>query len=348
MKKVKESNVDAYIVRNDANRNYLCSKGNYYLPGILLITAEEVFLATPSRNIKYFKNIYSEYTVFFGGIDEIVKTSFSKGIKSLGYESTTTSKYDYDMLVKKFSGVELVDMPQFIEDVRMIKTEKEVEFIQQAVDLADKAYLEFLNFIKVGMTEKQARNIFNDILMHMGAEGFSFDTLLSSGSRCFMPHCAPTEKVIKKGDLVLMDFGVVLNGYCSDTSRTIVMGNADDRQKEMYNLVLKAQIMALENIKAGMTCREADAFSRNIITKKLDKGCFDYGLGHGIGMEVHEKPRLHPQSDYILSENTIVSVEPGIYIENWGGIRIEDLLLIEKEKGGRNLTKAPKDTLLEI
>lgn len=141
--------------------------------------------------------------------------------------------------------------------------------LQQATALSDKAYAEFLNHLKVGLTEKQARAIFDNIFMTLGADEFSFPTLLSSGTRAFMPHSVPTDKVIATGDLVLMDFGIVLNDYCSDTTRTVVMGKADERQKELYHLVLQSQLNALDNIQAGMTCREADACARDIITANM-------------------------------------------------------------------------------
>ncbi|MFI3208709.1 MAG: M24 family metallopeptidase [Eubacteriales bacterium] len=368
IEKIRTSEFEAYLVTNEANRNYLCCKGNYFLPGVMLITEEEVYLATPSRNINYFKSIYSEYTVLAGGVAELADIAKKLEITRMGYESTTITMQEFTNVLDIFGGVdaraasnavEFIPAPDFIEDIRMIKTPAEIELLQQATKLSDQAYLEFLNHLKVGMTEKQARATFDHIFMSLGADEFSFPTLLSSGARAFMPHSVPTDKVIERGDLVLMDFGIVLNGYCSDTTRTVVMGNANERQKAVYNLVLKSQIHALDNIKAGMTCREADALARDVIVAELGvgeldfglgqgAGCFDYGLGHGIGMLVHEKPRFHPNSDYILSANTAMSVEPGIYIEGWGGIRIEDILIIGEEKGGRNLTTAPKDQLLEI
>jgi len=348
MKKVSEFNIDAYLVINESNRNWLCSKGNYFLPGILLVTQEEIYLVTPSRNINFFKKTYCEYNVLSGDINTIFEICKEKKINKIGFESNHISKDDYDIIKDKLPKAELISLPDFIENLRMIKTASEIELIQEAVKLSDKGFTEFLNHIKIGMTERHARNIFNDILMGLGADGFSFDTLLSSGIRCFLPHCMPSEKFIENGEFVLIDFGITLNGYCSDTTRTIVMGHADEKQKQIYNLVLSAQENALKKIKAGLTMSEADSFARNIIMSEIDNGCFDYGLGHGIGMAVHEKPRMHPKSiDEIIQENTVVSVEPGIYIEGWGGVRIEDLLVVGKECNGRNLTKCTKE-LLEI
>ncbi len=348
IEKLKASDFDAFLIQDEANRNFLCNKGNYFLPGIMLITKDEVFLATPSRNIRHFKELYEEYTVIKGGLVELSEIAKEKNIKKIGYENFSVAKSTYDDMKLMFNESEFMEGGHFIEDIRVSKTESEIKLLQEATSLSDKAYVEFLNHLKIGITEKQARAKFDSILMQFGADEFSFPTLLSSGSRTFLPHSAPTDKIIEKGDLVLMDFGIVLNGYCSDTTRAVVMGSADERQKQMYELVLKAQKNALENIKAGITARQADAYARDVITAVLNEGCFDYGLGHGIGMKVHEKPRFHPNNEYIMLENTAMSVEPGIYIEGWGGIRIEDILIVGKEKGGRNLTSAPKEELLEI
>ncbi|MFI3325296.1 MAG: M24 family metallopeptidase [Clostridia bacterium] len=348
MQKVQNSDFDAFLILDDANRNFLCNKGNYFLPGAMLITADNVYLATPSRNINYFTKIYSEYTIFAGTMLNLAVTAKELGINKLGFEGSTITKMQYDTMLSIFGDIEYISAYDFIEDIRLIKTDSEIKLIKDATMLSDKAYVEFLNHIKVGMTEMQARAVFDNILMSMGANEFSFPTLLSSGDRAFMPHSVPTEKVIQKGDLVLTDFGIVLNGYCSDTTRTFVMGSADEKQKYMYDLVLKSQIHALDNIQAGMTAHDCDALSRDIITKELEKGCYEYGLGHGLGMQVHEKPRFAPKNEYIMQKNTVMSVEPGIYIEGWGGIRIEDIMVVENKKGGQNLTTAPKMTLIEI
>ncbi len=345
--KLNQSDLDGYLVQNEHNRNFLCNKGNYCLPGTMLLTKTEVYLATPSRNWAYFAQIYPEYHVLQGGVGAIADICQTLGIQRMGYEANLTSKLAYDALQTTFATQTLVDAPRFVEDLRLIKTKGELTLLQEATRISDKAYVEFLNHIKIGQTEAEARNIFNDILMRFGADGFRFETLLSSGARCFLPHSAPTDKVIAAGDFVLMDFGIAKNGYCSDTSRTIVMGQADSRQKEAYALVLAAQLAALDGIRAGMSAAQADAIARDIICAQMPEHCFDYGLGHGIGRQVHEAPRMHPSSSAVtLQENMVVSVEPGVYVKGWGGIRIEDVLVIKKGRGV-NLTTAPKE-LIEI
>lgn len=343
LKKINDSDIDAYLIQNEANRNWLCNKGNYYFPGVILVTKEELFIFTESRNIEAFKKLYSEFTVILGNLEEVKKTCKDLNIKTLGFESNTVSFSSYIKLKGLMDNLELISLSDFIEDIRMIKTDKEIELLQEAVKVSDKSYLEFLNYLKIGLTEIEAKNIFRNILFKNGADDLSFDILLSSGKDTFIPHSTSTDKKIQFGDLVLMDFGVVLNGYCSDTTRTVVMGDATDKQRELYNLVLRAQENALNSIKEGITLKEADEFARKIIQDNISSGCYDYGLGHGIGRIVHEKPRMHPNDNNIMKANTAVSVEPGIYIKGWGGIRIEDVMVVGKESPGRILTTCTKE-----
>ena len=340
--KVAKCGIDGYLVQHPDNMKWLCNKSNYFVPGTMLITGDEVFLITKSRNISALKQVFSDYRVLFGDVELLTKLCSEKRVKTIGFESNRMSVAAFDNL-RSSVDTEWVPLPDFVEDLRMIKTAEELDKIREAVEVADKAYVEFLNHLRVGLTEIEAKNIFRSLFFKHGADDLSFDILLSSGKRTFLPHSVSTGKEIAKGDLVLMDFGVVVNGYCSDTTRTVVMGSATEKQRELYDLVLRAQEKALGSIRAGMTTKEADAYAREVIMSECSNGCYDYGLGHGIGMTVHEKPRMSPHSEYVLEENTVVSVEPGVYLENWGGIRIEDLLVIGKTNPGSNLTGCTKE-----
>ena len=344
---VKNSPVDGYLILSEANRYLLSKKAGCCFPGAVLVTGTEIFYATFSRNIEQLQNAYPEYTVMRGGFDEIAKECGKHSIRTIGYESSSVSKMAYDEICVSFHGCDLIDMPGVVENIRAVKTPEEIELLQKAAKLSDCAYEEFLNHLKPGMTEKEARTVFDHILMKRGADEFSFSTLLASGPRTFLPHSAPTERIIQRGDLILMDFGVVLNGYCSDTSRTVVMGKASQLQKERYQLVLDAQEEALAKIHAGMSCEEADQIARSKISDQSPEGCYDHSLGHGIGVEVHELPYLRPGNNSLLAENMAVSVEPGLYLKGWGGIRIEDVLIVKKERG-LVLSSAPKSELLEL
>jgi Xaa-Pro aminopeptidase len=346
MEKVRSNDLDAFIIHNPTNINWMCHVNHYYLPSILLVTDNKMYIYTKSRNIDAFKDMYPEHEVHFGQIAELKAKCVELKINRIGLEGNYLSKNDCDSLEELFKSFEIIYMHDFVEDLRMIKTNDEIEKLQRAVSLSDACYVEFLNHLKPGLTEIQAKNILRRIFFDRGAEDLSFDILISSGDRSFLPHSAATDKVIQQGELVLMDFGIVLDGYCSDTTRTIAMGYATDKQQELYNLVLEAQNSALLNIREGITLSEADAFARSMIESKLEVGCFDYGLGHGIGRSVHEKPRMHPDRQEIMKKGMVVSVEPGIYIKGWGGIRIEDVLVVDQGRQGRNLTKSPKELVL--
>ena len=343
--KVELSPIDGYLILHSENIKWLYNSSSYYVPGITLVTADEVRLFTNVRSISSIRQAYPDLSVVKGGIESLAGYCAEKKMSRLGFESNRTSVAELDQISSKLP-CELVPMPDFVEDLRMVKTPEELAAIRVASSIADSAYVEFLNHLRPGLTEIRAKNIFRQVLFNKGAEDLSFDILLSSGQRTFLPHSIATDKVINEGDLVLLDFGIVVGGYCSDTTRTVAIGYATEQQEEVYNVVLHAQEAALRSIKAGMTCHQADAFARDVIMGRHPHGCYDYGLGHGIGISVHEKPRMGPQGDQLLLSNSVVSVEPGIYIEGWGGVRIEDLLVIGDLAPGMNLTGAPKELLI--
>lgn len=343
MDKVRDSDLDALIIHNPTNINWMCHVNQYYISSLLLVTDSKLYIFTKSRNRDAFKEMYPNHEIHFGQIAELKVKCEELKIKRIGLEGNYLSRNECHSLEALFKNFEIVYTNDFVEDLRMIKTPDEIEKLQRAVSLSDGCYIEFLNHLKPGLTEIQAKNIFRHIFFDRGAEDLSFDILISSGERSFLPHSAATDKVIQQGELVLMDFGIVLGGYCSDTTRTIAMGHATDKQHELYSLVLEAQTNAIVHIREGITLSQADAFARSIIESKVAVGCYDYGLGHGIGRTVHEKPRMHPDGQEIMKKGMVVSVEPGIYIKGWGGIRIEDLLVVDEGRQGRNLTKSPKD-----
>jgi len=347
-KKLAEFELDAFLVTEATNVNWLCHKGNYFLPANLLITSDKVWLATTSRNFPAFETMYPEYRLIRGSLETLLGIAKELKLRKIGFESHRMAWQQAQKIMKGFPEQVWVRCTDFIEDLRLVKTIDEIELIAEATAMADRAYLEFLNHLKIGMTEKEAKALFVNLLYQQGADHLSFDLLLASGKRCFLPHSQPTDKIIQHGDFVLMDFGIIYNGYCSDTTRTVVMGEATERQEYVYNKVLQSQIHALEHIKAGMTAHDCDALARELLIKDADLKpyCFDYGLGHGLGMTVHEKPRFKPNSNYIMKTSTVMSVEPGIYIPDWGGIRIEDLLVVGPEAPGRNLTHAPKELIV--
>ncbi len=210
----------------------------------------------------------------------------------------------------------------------LIKNEKEIESISKAAALGDRCYEHILGFIKPGMTEKQVAAEIERFLYENGAEGLAFDTISVSGNRSCLPHGEPTDKIIEKGEFLTLDFGAVIDGYCGDMTRTIAIGFVTPEMKRVYDTVLEAQRAAMDFIKAGVRCFDADKIARDIISEAGYGEYFVHGLGHGVGRLVHEAPTLNARSEEILASNMVVTIEPGIYIPEQFGVRIEDLAIV--------------------
>ena len=225
----------------------------------------------------------------------------------------------------------------------MIKTKEEIEKLKYASIKTDKGFEYICKNIKPGMTEREIATKLDDYMFSIGAEGLAFDTIVGSGVNSAQIHSTPTDRKIEENDIILFDFGYVFDGYCSDMSRTIFVGSVSDKQREIYNLVLKTQINAIENIKIGLTAKEADNLGRQFI---LDAG-FDYAhaLGHGLGKVVHEDLILSPKRDTVLEKDMVFTIEPGIYLENEFGVRIEDVVVLT-DSGLVTLSNASKDIIV--
>ena len=208
------------------------------------------------------------------------------------------------------------------------------------------AFEYILGRIKEGVTEREIALDLEFFMKKQGATALSFDTISASGIRSAMPHGIATDKKIENGDFLTLDFGCVFEGYCSDMTRTVVVGKANDKQKEIYNTVLKAQTTAIDAIKAGMKCSEVDGVARKIITAAGYGENFGHSLGHSVGIEIHENPSFSPKSNAVVQNGNVITVEPGIYIDGFGGVRIEDLIVVQNGKAV-NLTSSPKE-LIEI
>lgn len=233
-----------------------------------------------------------------------------------------------------------------INAIRRIKTPEELECLAKAEAVGDAAFADILKILKPGMTELDTAAELEYSMKKHGAQGFSFDTIIASGLNSSMPHAVPGTRRLENGDFVTMDFGCVIDGYCSDMTRTVVLGKAGEKQKEIYNTVLRAQTEALAVLKAGMKGSEVDAAARNIIRDAGYGEYFGHGLGHSVGLYIHEEPRLSPTDDTVLEENMIETVEPGIYVPGFGGVRIEDMVVVTAD-GCRNLAHSPKE-LIEL
>lgn len=268
------------------------------------------------------------------------------GTKRLLFEDRHLTYADVMKLQEKCADIEWIPAGDMLDRLRIVKTKEELSRIEKAEAIGDLAFERILNDLRPGVTELQIAAKLEYYMKEAGAAGTSFDTIVASGLHSAMPHAIPSEKKIEKGDFVTMDFGCIYDGYCSDMTRTVVVGKAGAKQKEIYDTVLQAQLAALEVIRAGMTGSQVDAAARGIIEKAGYGAYFGHGLGHSVGLLIHEEPRLSPRCHETLFENMTETVEPGIYIPGVGGVRIEDLVCVT-EKGCVNYTHSPKE-LIEL
>ena len=307
----------------------------------LIITKDLSLLLTDSRYTIQARHESPSYEVCEISKTEGIIKSLKQQILCIEEDVMSVSQFSklqgYGKKTKPFSKT--------IKYPRRVKDKEEIKKIAQAEELGDRAFSYILDYIKSGKSEKEIAAELEFFMRRNGASKLSFDTICASGVRSAMPHGVASDKIIEKGDFLTLDFGCVLDGYCSDMTRTVVVGQASQRQKEIYEIVQRAQKAALDIIKAGVLCRDADKAARDIIDSYGFKDNFGHGTGHSIGVEIHELPSLSPRSEDVLEVGNVVSVEPGIYIEGFGGVRIEDLVQIDAENA-LNLTKSEKDLLI--
>ncbi len=307
----------------------------------LVITKNDALLFTDSRYTIQAGIQSPEYEV----CDIFKRNEIIKSLKQeiLCFEEDSVSVSEFSKL--QHTSKKLKPFSKMIKSPRRIKDSYEISKIAQAEELGDEAFSYILDLIKPGKTEKEIAIELEFFMRKNSASKLSFDTICASGVRSAMPHGVASNKVIEKGDFLTLDFGCVLDGYCSDMTRTVVIGEASEKQREIYQIVLKAQKTCIETIRAGTRCSDADRVCRDIITEYGYGKNFGHGTGHSVGVEIHEMPSLSPKSEDVLEIGNVVSVEPGIYIDGFGGVRIEDLVQIDAQNAV-NLTKSQKDLLI--
>lgn len=345
---INELNIDAVLISNGNNMRYV--SGFSGETGYLYISKKHHMVITDFRytyQAEAEAEGYEIVTIGSGGYEEAINDILrTDNVKRLGFESMDMLYSKYEDLSKKLIVDQLVPIKDEITRLRRIKTPKELEYIRQAESIGDKVFTEILTYIKPGMTELEIAARIEYLLKVYGGERTSFSAIVASGVNSSMPHAVPSKKKIEPGDFVTMDFGCVYEGYCSDMTRTIVVGKASEKQKEIYNIVLEAQLAALDVIKAGIKGKDVDKVARDIIYKAGYEGCFGHGLGHSVGLFIHEEPRLSPAEEEILEAGMTETVEPGIYVRGFGGVRIEDLIVVT-EDGYENYTHSDK-SLIEL
>lgn len=264
----------------------------------------------------------------------------------MGYEDEALLCSQFDKLRKALTVTSWVSLGGRVDARRRVKSQEELAYLEIAEAIGDQALAAVLPKIKPGMTELAVAAELEYQMKLAGAEGLSFSTIVASGLNSSMPHAIPGEKKLEVGDFITMDFGCKFRGYCSDMTRTVVLGTASEKQREVYQAVLEAQLAALDAIRPGMAGKDVDRIARDLIAQAGYGDCFGHGLGHSVGLFIHENPRLSPAEETILEPGMIETVEPGIYIPGFGGVRIEDMIVIT-EDGYKNLTHSPKE-LIEI
>ena len=337
-------NVDGTLIVSPENRRYFT--GFDASDGFLFITKSGSVFLTDSRYIEAAKDkiICCEVEEQKGKLMDYAKRF---NCKVLAVEADRLTVTQLKNLRKALHGIKLttVGTDKIIDSFRAVKNEAEIENICKAQRIAEAAFDHILGFIKVGVTEKEVALELDHYMLSHGADGLSFETIAISGANTSKPHGVPTDKKIEHGDFVTMDYGAVVNGYHSDMTRTVAVGAASDEQKKIYKIVFEAQLAVLRVLKNGVKCSDADKAARDVITEAGYGEYFRHSTGHGVGIEIHEKPFISPKSTATLRSGNVVTDEPGIYIPGKFGVRIEDMALIT-ENGCKNLTKAPKELII--
>lgn len=333
-------------------------KNVYYFSGVLnsegkiLITGDNAYLLVDFRYIELAESVCKNCEVieFKSLIEDISRICKNNSVDTLFIESESITLKSYHNLVSKFNakGISLVSddsLSTKISNLRLIKSENEIKFLQEAQNITEKAFNEILNYIKPGESERNISIELERLLKIYGAFDASFDLITITGKKTSLPHGVPGDDIISDGDFFTMDIGSLYKGYHSDMTRTVAVKSCDEYKREIYNIVLNAQTTALEKVKSGIKASEIDKTARDIITEAGYGKNFGHATGHGVGLDIHENPAVSPKGDTILSENMVITVEPGIYLEKQFGVRIEDMVLV-KENGYKNFATLSKELII--
>lgn len=338
---------DALLITDRSNIRYLSGFTGTF--AFLLISPNRAYILTDSR---YWIQAESQAPHFaLERLDRltppmsIADLCARQGWEVLGFERKSLSFDMYDKLASCFGRRNLLPVENAVEQFRAVKDPEEIALLTQAEAIGDGAFADMLTWIAPGMTENQVAWRMEQHMREAGASGLSFDTIVASGERSAMPHGVASNKVIQAGDLVVFDFGCVYKGYCSDMTRTIGIGHLNQDQKDLYALVLKAQLAALDAAKAGVVGQDMQALVQGIFDEAGLGAHFGHGLGHSVGLDIHEEPRFSRNVKETIPAGTVISVEPGLYVPGVGGVRIEDLVVLEPE-GLTNLAHSPKELVI--
>lgn len=335
---------DALLVARPENRRYVT--GFPGSAGLVVVTPSDALLAVDFRYYEQAASQAPVCRVIRGGADPtkaLADAVKALGPARIGFESEFLPYAQVERLRERFAPAELVPLAD-VDRIRWVKDGAEIAAIARATEIADAAFERLLEVLRPGMTEAQAALELEIAIRRAGGERLAFDTVLASGPRGALPHGRATGRIVQRGEFVTVDFGAVFDGYASDCTRTVAMGETDARQREVYNVVLAAQGRALEAVRPGVACRDVDAAGRAVIAAAGFGEAFGHAMGHGIGLDVHEGPPVSPRTDAVLEAGMVVTIEPGIYLPGWGGVRIEDSVVVTEE-GARILTRLSKELM---
>lgn len=335
-------NADAALITDEKTRFYLTKF--MATDGTLFVTKNDAYLYMDFRYIEAAEKESEGCRVIMpeGRVsDEIKKLIEAEKIKTVAFEDRKTTVSEHGAQEKTYPGVTFIPLGNTVSLLCEYKDDEEIEKIKAAQKITDEAYDAVIKLLRPDMTEIEVAAEIEYQMKKRGATAPSFETIAVSGESSAKPHGVPSKTVLRRGFLT-MDFGCVYNGYCSDMTRTVVIGKADDEMKKVYNTVRKAQEEAIGAAKAGMTGAFLDGIARDIINEAGYKGCFGHGLGHGVGLYIHEDPRVSPAGATKLARGHVFTVEPGIYLKGKYGVRIEDMMVITAD-GAVDITKSPKE-----
>lgn len=336
----------AALITSSSNRRYL--SGFDASDGIIVITDSRADFFADSRYFEAAQNTVKNMEVrLFTRLDDVKIHLENLKIQKILIETDHLSisqlkSYQKAMGIQISSNAALSNA---LRKSRTLKSETEIDNIIAAQRITDAAFSHILSFLKVGVCEKDIALELEFFMRKMGSEGVAFDSIVVSGKNSSLPHGVPSDKKICSGDFITMDFGAVINGYCSDMTRTVAIGKISNEQKRVYETVLKVQKAAIDQIKVGKICSDIDKAAREIIDGAGYEGKFGHALGHSVGLDIHEYPNFSPKCNEKLKENMVLTVEPGIYLPNKFGVRIEDMVVV-KNQGVLNLTQSPKELII--
>lgn len=345
-----DNDKQAVLLTDDVNVYYFTDF--YKSEGAFLLIQDEAYLLVDFRYSEAAaKSAKGCKVVQFRILTDTIKELLKKhNIDSMFIESEKITLSTYTRYVMAFNevGVSLVSdgkLDNCIRNMRMIKSESEINFISYAQKITEKAYNEVLNYVVPGATERSIALELEYLLKKQGAQDVSFDLITITGKKTSLPHGVPAQDRVEAGDFFTMDIGALYNGYHSDMTRTVAVKSASEEMKKIYDIVLNAQVTALNSVKAGIKASEVDNIARKIISDSGYGECFGHSTGHGVGLDIHEFPNVSPKSETLLEDGMVITVEPGIYIENKFGVRIEDMILV-KNNGFENFASITKQLIV--